>query len=183
MVSKAIARYIRVPPKKARQIIRLIKGKNPNQALGILAHTNKRSAGYVAKVLKSAIANAGAKPDIKQEDLYISRIIVDGGPSLKRFRPRAMGRATAILKRTSHISVELDSKPSKLKSVPPQPGVKAESKSQRVPPTLKLPPSLKLRRTGRRAGKESESQRVKESKSQKGKTKVKAIKKAKSQTK
>ena len=126
MISKAIARYIRISPRKTRQVISLIKGKNPRKGLAILANTKKRSARCVAKVLKSAIANLGERADIKQEDLYISRIIVDGGPSLKRFRPRAMGRATPVLKRTSHITVELDRKTPKLKPAPPKPKAKAK---------------------------------------------------------
>ena len=126
MISKAIARYIRISPRKTRQVISLIKGKNPRKGLVILANTKKRSARCVAKVLKSAIANLGKRPEVKQEDLYISRIIVDGGPSLKRFRPRAMGRASPILKRTSHITVELDRKTPKLKLAPPKPKAKAK---------------------------------------------------------
>ncbi len=126
MISKAIARYIRISPRKTRLIISLIKGKNPRKGLVILANTKKRAARCVAKVLKSAIANLGEKSDIKQEDLYISRIVVDGGPMLKRFRPRAMGRATPILKRTSHITVELDRKTPKLKPMPPKPKAKAK---------------------------------------------------------
>lgn len=126
MISKAIARYIRISPRKTRQVISLIKGKNPQRGLVILANTKKRSAGYVAKVLKSAIANLGKGPEVKQEDLYISRIIVDGGPSLKRFRPRAMGRASPILKRTSHITVELDRKAPKIKPASPKLKTKAK---------------------------------------------------------
>lgn len=126
MISKAIARYIRISPRKTRQVIGLIKGKNPRKGLVILANTKKRSARCVAKVLKSAIANLGERPETKQEDLYISRVIVDGGPSLKRFRPRAMGRATPVLKRTSHITVELDRKTPKLKPAPPKPKAKAK---------------------------------------------------------
>ena len=126
MISKAIARYIRISPRKTRQVISLIKGKNPKSGLVILANTKKRSARCVAKVLKSAIANLGKEPEVKQEDLYISRVIVDIGPSLKRFRPRAMGRATPILKKTSHITVELDKRAPKVK--PPSPKPKAKAK-------------------------------------------------------
>ena len=126
MISKAIARYIRISPRKTRQVISLIRGKNPYRGLVILANTKKRSAGFVAKVLKSAIANLGHRPEINQEDLYISKVIVDIGPSLKRFRPRAMGRATPILKRTSHITVELDRKTPKLKPASPKPKAKAK---------------------------------------------------------
>ena len=156
MISKAIAKYIRISPKKTRQIVDLIRGKNPHKALAILANTKKIRAGYVAKVLKSAIANVSAKQDIKQEDLYISKIIVDGGPVLKRFRPRAMGRASPVLKRTSHIRVELDRKPSKLKPVLPGPKVKTKAAAPKVKTKAKAP---------------------------KVKTNAKAIKKAKHQTK
>jgi len=133
MISKAIARYIRISPRKARQVISLIKGKNPRSGLVILANTKKRSARCVAKVLKSAIANLGNRPEINQEDLYVSRVIVDGGPSLKRFRPRAMGRATPILKRTSHITVELDRKAPKVKPASPKPKAKAKPDKKKKP--------------------------------------------------
>lgn len=113
MISKAVARYVRISPKKTRQVVSLIRKKNSQDALAILANTKKRSARCVAKVLKSAVANAGRKPEVKPEGLYISKITVEGGPTLKRFRARAMGRATRILKRTSHITVELDKKPKK----------------------------------------------------------------------
>ncbi|MEA3560638.1 MAG: 50S ribosomal protein L22 [Candidatus Omnitrophota bacterium] len=113
MISRAIARYIRISPPKVRQVTRLIQREDAQKALVILSGVKRKSVAYIAKVLKSAISNAKRKPDIKEENLYISRIIVDNGPALKRFRPRAMGRAAPILKRTSHITVELDKKPFK----------------------------------------------------------------------
>jgi len=134
MISKAIARYIRISPRKTRQVISLIRGKNPRKGLVILANTKKRSAGCVAKVLKSAIANLGEKANIRQEDLYISKVIVDIGPSLKRFRPRAMGRATPILKKTSHITVELDRRAPKVKPAPPKPKTKAKQVDKKKEP-------------------------------------------------
>jgi large subunit ribosomal protein L22 len=110
MIARAVVRYIRVSPRKVRQVTRLVQQENAQRALVILSNMKKRHVIYVIKVLKSAISNAKQKPDVKEEDLYISKITVDNGPMLKRFRPRAMGRATQILKRTSHITVELDKK-------------------------------------------------------------------------
>lgn len=118
MISKAAAKYVRVSPRKVRQVIDLIREAPAQKALAILGNVNKIAAYHVAKVLGSAIANAKQKPDVKTEDLYISKVTADGGPTLKRFRARAMGRAARILKRTCHITVELDTKqiiPKKLK--------------------------------------------------------------------
>ncbi len=118
MIAKAAARYVRISPRKVRRVIDLIREKQSQRALAILGAVNKVAAYHVAKVLRSAIDNAKQKPEVKVEDLYISRISADGGPMLKRFRARAMGRATRILKRTCHITVELDTKqiiPEKLK--------------------------------------------------------------------
>ncbi|MEA3328299.1 MAG: 50S ribosomal protein L22 [Candidatus Omnitrophota bacterium] len=111
MISRAIAKYIRISPQKVRQVTRLVQGKNAQRALVILAGVNKKSAGCIAKVLKSAVSNAKQKPEINEQDLYISKVVADKGPMLKRFRPRAMGRAASILKKTAHITVELDKKP------------------------------------------------------------------------
>lgn len=110
MIAKAQVRYVRISPRKARLVIDLIRGQDPQKALATLGAINKVAAYHIAKVLKSAIENAKQTPEVKPEDLYISKIIADGGPTLKRFRARAMGRATQILKRTCHIAVELDRK-------------------------------------------------------------------------
>lgn len=111
MVAKAVAKYIRVSPRKVRTVIDLIRGKSASQALNILLHINKDAKHPVEKVLKSAISNAETKaPSSKAENLYISKIIADEGPMLKRYRAAPMGRATMIRKRTTHILVELDLK-------------------------------------------------------------------------
>src|SRR3990167_5151417 len=111
MISKAIARYIKVTPRKTRMVIRLIKGLDVPRALAILANTYKSPSVHIARVVKSAASNATSKtPSIKEGDLYISKITADGGPTTRRFKAQAMGRATKILKRTSHIYVELDVK-------------------------------------------------------------------------
>jgi large subunit ribosomal protein L22 len=108
MEVKAITRYVRIAPRKARLVTELIKGKPVEEALTILRYVPKKAARLVDKTLRSAVANAEQNPNIDVDTLYIKRIFVDGGPTMKRWRPRAMGRATKIIKRTSHITVILD---------------------------------------------------------------------------
>lgn len=109
MIAKAIARYIKVTPRKTRQVVRLIKGLAVPRALAVLSNTNKSPSIHIARVVKSAASNATKKmPSIKEEELYISRITADEGPMQRRYKAQAMGRATMIRKRTSHIYVELD---------------------------------------------------------------------------
>lgn len=108
MEAKAVARYIRMSPRKARYVADLIRGKKAEDALDILTFNPRRASNAVSRLLKSAIANAGQNESIDVDTLYVKRIFVDEGPMLKRFRPRAMGRAARIRKRTSHITVILD---------------------------------------------------------------------------
>ena len=108
MEVKAVTRYVRISPRKARLVTELIKGKPVEEALTILRFVPKRAARLVDKTLRSALANAEQNPNIDVDTLYIKRIFVDGGPTMKRWRARAMGRATKILKRSSHITVILD---------------------------------------------------------------------------
>jgi large subunit ribosomal protein L22 len=105
--ARAVARYLRVSPLKARQVADLVRGKNVNEAVGILKYTNKKSAPLISKVLKSAIANAEHNNDMDSDELFVSEIYVDEGPTLKRMRPRAYGRADVRRHRTSHITVVL----------------------------------------------------------------------------
>jgi large subunit ribosomal protein L22 len=107
MEVKAVAKYVRISPTKVRRVAEAVKGKPVEDALSLLRYMPQRSAGILGKVIRSAVANADQKPDIDVDSLSISSIMVNQGPSLKRFRPRAMGRATRILKRTSHITVVL----------------------------------------------------------------------------
>ena len=104
----AIAKYVRVSPRKARQVVDLIRGKSVRDAKYILKLTPRGAAPVVGKVLASAVANAENNNDMSAEDLYVARAFVDEGPTLKRFKPRAMGRASRISKRTSHITVSVD---------------------------------------------------------------------------
>lgn len=110
MEAKAIAKYIRVSPQKARLVVDLIRGKKVEEAEAILTFTRKYAAGPVKKALKSAVANAAQNPNIDEKILYVKSVYVDQGPALKRHRARAQGRAAAIKKRTSHITVILDEK-------------------------------------------------------------------------
>jgi large subunit ribosomal protein L22 len=107
MESKAIAKYVRVSPTKVRKVALAVRGRPVEEALNLLGFMPQRSAKILAKVIRSAVANADQKPEIDVDSLSISSIAVNQGPTLKRFRPRAMGRASKILKRTSHITVVL----------------------------------------------------------------------------
>jgi len=106
--TKASAKYIRVSARKARLVVDLIRGKDVAHAQQILEYSPKAAARVVSKVLNSAIANAEHNNGLNPDELFVSRAFVDEGPTLKRFRPRAMGRATRINKRTSHITLVLD---------------------------------------------------------------------------
>ncbi len=105
MEARAVARYIRVSPRKARVVIDLIRDKGVGEADAILRFNPRAAAEIVGKVLNSAVANAEKNLKIKPETLYVSQAFVDEGPTLKRIKPRAMGRAFRINKRTSHITV------------------------------------------------------------------------------
>ena len=107
---RARARYVRHAPRKARLVIDHIRGKDVDQARAILIHTPRAASRDVLKLLDSAIANAENNHDLVADDLRIGRAYVDEGPTLKRYRPRALGRATRIRKRTSHMTIELVSK-------------------------------------------------------------------------
>jgi large subunit ribosomal protein L22 len=105
---KAKVTHIRISPRKVRLVVDAVRGKSVNQALNILTLARKKAAGPVKKLLESAVANATENAGVREVDnLVIDRITVDGGPTLKRFMPRARGRATPIRKRTSHIQIVL----------------------------------------------------------------------------
>jgi large subunit ribosomal protein L22 len=108
--AKAIARTVRIAPRKVRLVVDLIRGKQVGEAVAILSHTPRAASPVVEKVLKSAVANAEHNYDLDVNNLVISEVFVDEGPTLKRFRPRAQGRASAINKRTSHITIVVSEK-------------------------------------------------------------------------
>lgn len=108
MVTRAVLRYVRISPRKVRPVIPLVKGKGPEEAVAILYSVKKKASEYLIALLRSAMANAKRMQGVEISDLYVSNIIVSGGPQMKRFRAGSMGRASTIRKRTSHITVELD---------------------------------------------------------------------------
>lgn len=107
MESKAILRYARITPRKARRVVDLVRYKNAGDALIFLRYMPYRGARFVEKLLKSAIANAEQKKAVNPEEMKITQAFVDQGPVMKRVEPRAMGRANIIRKRSSHITMVL----------------------------------------------------------------------------
>jgi len=105
MEAKALARHIRIAPRKVRIVMDLIRGKNVGEAFAILKHVPKVGSEVLEKVLKSAVANAEHNYDMNSDNLYIAEAYVDQGPTLKRIHPRSRGQAFKILKRTSHVSI------------------------------------------------------------------------------
>ncbi len=105
---RAVAKFVRIAPRKARLVADEVRGKSYPEAVSLLQFTNKRAAKILGDVLKSAAANAEHNMEADIDELRLKTIKVDEGPTIKRYRPRAMGRATMIRKRTSHITVELE---------------------------------------------------------------------------
>ena len=110
MEAKAVAKYIRITPRKIRIVMNLIRGKNVAEAFAILKFTPKVGADVIEKVLKSAVANAEHNFDMNVDKLYVASAFVDQGPTLKRIHPRSRGQAFKILKRSSHITVVVEEK-------------------------------------------------------------------------
>ena len=109
----AVARFVRVSPTKARRVIDLVRGKSVTEALDILRWAPQAASEPVAKVIASAAANAQNNNGLDPATLVVATVYADGGPTAKRIRPRAQGRAFRIRKRTSHITVIVESRPSK----------------------------------------------------------------------
>ena len=108
MEARAITRFVRFSPRKVRLVVDQIRGKGVEEALNILKFVPKHSAAMVAKTLRAAVANAEGTQSVDVDRLYVKRVTVDEGGMWKRFMPRAMGRATRIRKRLSHITIVLD---------------------------------------------------------------------------
>jgi large subunit ribosomal protein L22 len=115
MEIKARAKYLRISPLKLRLVARTLPGKKVEEALALLRFMPQRGARLLHKVVMSAVANAEQRPQVDVDSLFVKGVQVDGGPSLKRFQARAMGRVNRILKRSSHITVVLDEGPAKKK--------------------------------------------------------------------
>ena len=110
MEAKATAKYVRMSPSKLKPVTDLVRGKDFNEALTILKFTSGKGAELVEKVVQSAAANAENNHDMNPDELYVAEIYANQGPTMKRFRAGAQGRASMILKRTSHIAVTLRSR-------------------------------------------------------------------------
>ena len=108
METRAVTKFVRLSPRKARLVTDQIRGKGVEEALNILKFVPKRSAAMVAKTLRAAVANAENSQSVDVDRLYVKRVLVDEAGMAKRFMPRAMGRATRIRKRLSHITVVVD---------------------------------------------------------------------------
>ena len=105
---QAAAKYVRISSRKVKAVIDLIRGKKVAEASAILMTTPKAASEPVSKLLKSAIANAENNKEMSADNLYVAEVFANQGPTLRRYRPRAQGRATRIRKRTSHITIILD---------------------------------------------------------------------------
>jgi large subunit ribosomal protein L22 len=110
MEVRAVAKYIRISSRKVRLVVDLVRGRPVNEAMNLLRFMPQSAARDVSAVIKSAVANAEQNNHMSAEDLFITRIMADEGPTMKRFRPRAHGRASPILKRSTHITVVVDEK-------------------------------------------------------------------------
>lgn len=127
---KAVARHIRIPPRKARLAIDLVRGKSVDEALTILQRMPNKSARVARKVLESAIANAVHNVGLAPSALVVARAYVDEGPRWKRILPKDRGRAYRILKRTSHITIELGIAPSKDRRAAPRKQAQPQQEEQ-----------------------------------------------------
>lgn len=107
-MARAVARFIRTSPHRLRRVANLIRGKEVGEASNILRLLPNKGARLLRKVVESAAANAANNEELSRDDLFVARVMIDEGPTLKRFWPRGRGRADTLLKRTSHIMVEVD---------------------------------------------------------------------------
>lgn len=150
MEAKAIARYVRVTPRKADQVLQLIRGKRVDHATEVLMFTPKHVARTIRKVLQSAVANAVAmEGKINVENLHVKQAVAGAGPTMKRIMPRAQGRATPLLKRTSHITIVVEGEAPEEAPAPrrrARPAAKAAP-----PPEPKAPAATKKKPRSRKA--------------------------------
>jgi large subunit ribosomal protein L22 len=125
--SIAVAKFIRISPTKARQVIDLIRGRHVDDARRVLRFSERAASRTITKVLESAVANAEHNESLPADELFVSRAWIDEGPTLRRYRPRALGRATRIRKRTCHISVVV----SRMEEEPRRPAPERASRRRR----------------------------------------------------
>jgi large subunit ribosomal protein L22 len=129
--ARASASFVRISPTKVRLVMNLIRGRHVDDARRVLQFTQRAAAPVIAKVLESAIANAEHNRGLPADELVVSRAWVDEGPTLKRFRPRALGRATRIRKRTCHISIVVGRSEEALAELPERPAAKQTARRGR----------------------------------------------------
>ena len=137
----ATHRFARISAQKARLVMDLIRGVPVEKALTTLRFSQKRASPMIGKVVRSALANATQKAGLEGEDLVVWRAFVDGGPIMKRWRPRAMGRGYPRLRRTCHLSVVLKQVPRKSPKRKAKPGAKGAAHSHGPAPAAPTPPS------------------------------------------
>ena len=143
MEARAIARYVRVTPRKADQVLQLIRGKRVDQVTEILDFTPKHVAKIIGKVVKSAVANAVAmEGKINVEHMHVKQAVAQAGPTMKRFLPRAQGRATPLLKRTCHILVIVEGDAPAEDAVSPRRPRRAPAKAA-APPAAEAKPAAR----------------------------------------
>lgn len=124
MEVRAVEKYIRISPKKARLVADVVRGQNATRALATLRFMPKKAANIIYKAVNSAVSNAVNNFGLDREELIISKITIDKGPSLKRFRPRSKGMASPLLKRTSHVTVVVSGAEGKAKKTKSEQPVK-----------------------------------------------------------
>ncbi len=131
---QAVAKFVRISPRKARLVADHIRGRSVPEARSILAFTPRAAAHEIDKVLRSAVANAESNPNLhwNGDDLYVKAVFVDEGPTIKRWRARARGRVNRIFKRTCHITVKLDQL-ERVEAAPKTPKAEAKPKSEAKP--------------------------------------------------
>jgi large subunit ribosomal protein L22 len=143
---QAVAKWVRMSPRKARLVVEHIRGRSVPEARTVLAFTQRAAAREIEKVLRSAVANAEANHDLVGDDLIVSAVYVDEGPVLKRWRARARGRAARIKKPTCHITVKLrpmERAPEPAPPPEPEPEAKAETPKKKAAPRKKAPAAKK----------------------------------------
>ena len=143
---QAVAKWVRMSPRKARLVVEHIRGRSVPEARTVLAFTRRAAAREIEKVLRSAVANAEANHDLVGDDLVVSAVYVDEGPVLKRWRARARGRAARIKKPTCHITVKLtpmERAPEPAPPPEPEPEAKAETPKKKAAPRKKAPAAKK----------------------------------------
>lgn len=161
--AKAVAKFVRTTPRKLRLVADAVRGKTVKEALTLLRFAPKRAAGVLSGVVESAQANAENAYQMNPDNLYISNIFIDGGPTLKRFMPRAMGRAATIRKRTSHITVKVRELPSPLHI----PGKKEKTGEKSSPKTAASPKKEKTTASSQAKGRKKSSSTSKQTKRKK----------------